>query len=593
MTTPNDREVLELSNDMQGDELTFASRQEIWINDTNGGSYGQNGQIVFDLSQLKNNQQSINFKDSLLTIPNIIEATLATPLGAAVPYNDFLVMPKNGSFNCIENISINIDGVEVSIAAQHLAPYLHYKMLNQAGSNDLSSVLQSYNYYPDTPDSIQFQPAATTANTPFLGEANNSVIGGTNYNQFLNGWNGYQAVNDGRNRRLAKSNFNTANNTAANALTTGGFCQTVNKDYVKANGTMATPNQYCYMLIIKLGFLHDVFEKLPLISGANIKMTINTNLVSTCVINYAYAASTTSTTPYSITSITPTTPYNKLPFQVSQPVGVVPYVDMTTGPATNAGPGNVVSKPVNSWGVSANNTLTINSYIAKSATINTGSAFQGINAARLCLISYTFTPEAQIKYLTLHSQPKRVVYNDVQTVLLTSSMTSLTGAQSAIGIQNLLTSNLARVKALLIVPYIAASSNGGISPLNSPFTGTNIAPYVKWTGMNVNVNGSPHFRTSQNYGFEHFIQEIKQYKSINGSETLGLSSGLLSQHMWETGYPYFFVDLTRADDLRDINVAKSYQIVGNVMSPVALDLYCYLIYDREFKIDVKSGQLST
>ena len=111
MTTPNDREVLELSNDMQGDELTFASRQEIWINDTNGGSYGQNGQIVFDLSQLKNNQQSINFKDSLLTIPNIIEATLATPLGAAVPYNDFLVMPKNGSFNCIENISINIDGV--------------------------------------------------------------------------------------------------------------------------------------------------------------------------------------------------------------------------------------------------------------------------------------------------------------------------------------------------------------------------------------------------------------------------------------------------------------------------------------------------
>ena len=609
MTTPNDREVIELSNDPQADELLFSKRECMWQNDNNGMSYQQNGQILFDLTTLKNNPKSINFKDSLLTIPVLVEAAFATPLGAAVAYNDFLVCMKNGSFNCIENVWVNIDGVEFTIAGQNLAPYLQYKMLTHAGSNDLQSVLQTYNYYPDTPDSIQFCTVAnSTASTPFLGEANNAVIG-SNLSPFINGWAGYQAQNDGRNRRMVKSNFNSANTAAGNLLPNtvnnapvNGVCpmtqqsQTVYKDCVLRNGvcSVATPNQYAFMLVMKLGFLHDVFEKMPLVAGAAVKLTINTSLVSSSTINFTYNPGAT-TTPYKVTSYTSSTAYNKLPFQVSQPVGNIPTVNI--GYAGGNYSSAAAPLAINSWGA-VDGSLTINSFIARSPTTNT-QAFSGVNACRLCLITYDFTPEAQIKYLTLHSQPKRVIYNDVQCVPILASTSNLTAAGTT-SVQLQLVANMARVKHILIVPYIASSYNPAstttgatTSPMNSPFAGTNIAPFVKWSGMNILVNNVPHFRTPLNYGFEQFTQEIKQFGAINGAETLGLSSGLLSQYMWETGYPYFFVDLTRAEDVRDINIAKTYGLSGTIASNFPLDLYCYLIFDREFNIDVKSGQISS
>ena len=98
------------------------------------------------------------------------------------------------------------------------------------------------------------------------------------------------------------------------------------------------------------------------------------------------------------------------------------------------------------------------------------------------------------------------------------------------------------------------------------------------------------FNQNLNYVWETFTQEFFGTGSINGKFTNGLCSGLIGQNDWQNTYNYYVVNLARR--LPEENgVAKSIQILGNSLSTLAVDLFCFVVFEKSITIDLFDGSI--
>ena len=91
------------------------------------------------------------------------------------------------------------------------------------------------------------------------------------------------------------------------------------------------------------------------------------------------------------------------------------------------------------------------------------------------------------------------------------------------------------------------------------------------------------------YTYETFQQELVR-TGLNGGLTDGLSSGLISQRMFENGYAYYTVDLSRrlpADEA----VPMSVQLNFVNRSAINVDLYAFLVYRRKLVVNYSNGDV--
>jgi len=93
---------------------------------------------------------------------------------------------------------------------------------------------------------------------------------------------------------------------------------------------------------------------------------------------------------------------------------------------------------------------------------------------------------------------------------------------------------------------------------------------------------------TQRYSYQQFVEQLSGANSINGDETDGLSSGLISQLDFETAYNYYYVNVARCLDVEK-SVPKSVSIQGQNMSGKAIDLIVFLAYEQTISVDVLSG----
>jgi len=101
------------------------------------------------------------------------------------------------------------------------------------------------------------------------------------------------------------------------------------------------------------------------------------------------------------------------------------------------------------------------------------------------------------------------------------------------------------------------------------------------------VSGKNMFDHPVNYDFEIFRNEVSK-SGINGGLTTGLSSGLISQRMFQFGYRYYVCDISRRLQSAD-SIPLSVQISGIINSTVATDLYCFITYERSIQVETASG----
>ena len=237
----------------------FSSRQFVYIPDNNNSSY-PSGQIIFDLAGLSNSGKFVDFKQSFLTIPVVLNVNCsAGAFATANVENAFAMSLKNHVFQLINSMSLEITNNSVVNLTNFSNLDINYKILNSISSEELQNLAPSILFGKDTAESITYTSAASLQG---LGECNNTIKqtafsptggwGTTSYTQ-----------NQGRASRMLYTSFDPASANAAN-FTSAGLMGSAGKNYTAYTTTNITTY---VMATLPLRFLHDIFDKLPLAKG--------------------------------------------------------------------------------------------------------------------------------------------------------------------------------------------------------------------------------------------------------------------------------------------------------------------------------------
>jgi hypothetical protein len=215
---------------------------------------------------------------------------------------------------------------------------------------------------------------------------------------------------------------------------------------------------------------------------------------------------------------------------------------------------------------------------------------------------FTLNPNFTSEYLKIGQ--KKFNYTDVFSFqpapIEPSAIFSL---QIAYGLKN--------IQKVIIVPFISAKSNciqkstntttkiikdnyqmNSFSPLISPFAseGATTSPFIGacLSEFNCKVGGKNILSTNLKYGWETFEQQLMGINSINGGMSVGLTSGLINERMWNSNYQYYVFDCSRfTDNLGEQPLGV--ELVGINNSLVALDLHVFIEVKKEFILDLSTG----
>jgi hypothetical protein len=448
--------------------------------------------------------------------------------------------------------------------------YNCFKLLTSLSVNELTTLAPSIGFYPDNPLSWSYSAAAGTSGR---GVANNTnyvgipvVTGAFNNFQSANG-------NEGFLKRQQFINYDPAGvpTTATYAsFLTGGSAQTLWKSFISQRTT--TNLTISISAVIQLKHLHSFFQDVPLLKGTYFKFTLNLNNTN-MTINSVGAAADANGLP---TALSVTT--------VSIPSGGVNPIMVASG-ATNNG-GTALRGVASATTVAVYQAgLAVGSKVLNTAIPNGTTGLVGSNIY-LYVPAYSFNPLFENSYLS--SPIKSIKYSDIYQY----QVFGLTAGQQ---FNQLITNGIANIKSVLIVPLIAGSANpvgvAGIPSYQSPFDtagcGTT-APLTHFTNFNVVISGQNSIYNTQKYGFEEWNNQLYGANAVNSGLLDGLSSGLIGQIGWEMNYCYYYVNVSRMLPVEE-SVPKSVQIVGQSLSPFALDLMVFIEYGCEISVDVLTG----
>jgi len=204
---------------------------------------------------------------------------------------------------------------------------------------------------------------------------------------------------------------------------------------------------------------------------------------------------------------------------------------------------------------------------------------------RLYVPVYTMENVFETKYLEVSQ--RQVVYEDV----FIQHYKKVSGS-----FQLLLTNSMSRMRKLVIIPMISKNStatdgNGTLlySAQESPFTTepSTCSP-CHISDFNVALSGSNVYNQLIQYKYENYLNEMNGVFGVNANMETGTSSSLMSLEDYQNHYGYIVVDLSRRKEY-DEKVAMSVEIRGTISSAKNLDLLCYIVYSRDLTIDVDAG----
>ena len=562
-----DETTFQHSLDPQQTEFEFSNRQFAWLADSNNSSYA-NGQIVFDCASLANSGRFVDWSQSYMTIPLVLDVNLSTATTASVE-NVFAASLKNGYHQLINSLSLEITNNSTVNLTNFSNIKINYDLLTTCSREDELNFLPSINFVKDNAESLSYRKDASSAG---YGETNN-VIAQSLFNP-TSGW-GKTAYtqNAGRLQRMLNTSFDPS--TTLNAATVNYTSQTATSLAVKNYATQGTTDMVYYILAtIPLKVIHDIFKKLPLTKGMYARIIVNTNCNCSATI-------TTNATGTAIVNHTSSTQNGVLPFMIS--------------PVSAAGTGGT-GFAVNAASAT---TITATMAIAKVSTFS-----HPITQARIYACLYEMSPIYEEKYFQM-VPTKKILYTDILQFI--SQGIAPNGS-----VNQILTNSISRARALLVVPILSAQTNGSADIRTNTFTaGTNITgaqtfspmasaftscpatccPLHSVSNFNVLVSGVALYQSNYQYKFEHWLQEVRGSNAINGGISLAMSSGLLSQTDYENGYGYMYVDLSRRTGQASDDIGRSIQLQLTNTSNCYVDYISFIIYEREITISTSSGAL--
>ena len=589
------------------EEKPFLRKEMLFITDTSqSGNYSMN-QVIFETSQLSNNGRWCDYGiDSYFSFPMMLTATVAT---AGAPNtlitmnsaSDYLLCLKNSNYNLIHSMQIEYGNNNVIQLTNYINQYLNFRLHTELSNDDVDVNGPTFGYSKDDSASWQYSATAGPMGRGLTNNANNEFKMSSAC-QFSG-----EPCNSGMKKRQGK--YQTWNNNFTQTDLTKSNGNGKELIYGVGNSAVRTTGQnfienstgpnfykcYYYDAILRLRDL-PFFHKLPLIRGAFMKITINLNQCQFQVTkdangNLDFNPSTMNlnggTNPLMVAgSVLPLISNNIASSTVD-----------TVTPATQA---NLVVAGLKEIALdnvfvacgSANIPLATIISCSVCCGKNYMSYHTGLNIAplktncRLYVPTYIMSPVFENRYIDLGQ--KTITYNEIFQF-------PVYNVTPGLNFTNLITNGQARMKRIIICPFVSSSTNGNenslvaFSPLISPFTcepGT-VSPHAI-TNFNLSLGGINIYQNNITYGYEHFMNEMTAW-GINANKSTGMVSGRISQADWSNNYGYIVCDLSRRlpeDDTTSIAVS----ITGTNSGLKSLDLFCFIEYEKSIVIDLLSGK---
>lgn len=570
-----DKLVYDLSQEVDGSPNIFVRKDWINILDNMNGNYQAN-QSVIETSQLSNSNKWMNYREAYLTVPMILTSYFRNNNCASVIVpSDYTCGLKNWFGSIVHSITVEYNGTTIVQQTPFINMWNSFKLLTSFSYQDVLSQGSTIGFYPDDPLSWQYDEIATNAGNGF---ANNIVNGNLDRQNAAIVTNTYDTVNEGLYYRIRNIAFNPnarkGTDLPANAIglstgVTSGVAGQIWKSQLVKQGGIAPVGgvggsypyiQYSILGVIHLKHLCDFFDKLPLLKGAFMKLTLNLNNASAEI-----TCSNAATTAMSYAS--GSTPVGGIcPFMVS---------------ASNAGGGNA-------WITGVAGDLVTNLSIGNTYIGNPEPYFNPIpltgkvgNNILLNIPAYTFNPSFVDAYLS--ASPKMVRYSDVYQYQIDVSATET-------NINKLITNGIANIKSVLIVPFRTNAVIGKVqyaSPFDSAGAGTT-APCAELTNFQIQVSGQNAIYNTQRYSYEAFVNQLYGENAVNGGLTDGLTSGLIDYLGWQNAYHYYYVNVERMLPVEK-SVPKSIQLSATNVTGKALTLMVFVEYENGMSFDLATG----
>lgn len=542
-----------ISNDINA--KIFSDRDTAWVQDNNAGSYS-GGQIVIDASTLSNQDRMQSWREAYLEIPIVL--SLSSPGAAATGFGN-AALPcamamKSGFWQLIHSIDVQVNGQSTVQLTPYTNAWVGFRMASTLSDNDALKLGPSLGFAKDSPLSFRWSPFATPS-VDGVGVCNNRGFAN------VAPLNVATAVQEISNTGLLARQRDTAfdpSQAPFNVFTNATNAGTVGKSYYLSQGGDAGFKAIFVVATIRLKDMCPFFDAMPLVKGANVRLTINTNVGTVPIITSAGPLLTSAVSGINVQGGT--------------------FPAMLSSAFTSNGSAALPS-------VAA--TYQYNVSIARvqnSQLASNGLTHPSLQAARLYIPMYQLNPEFLSQYLTLGTK-RTVKYTDVMQFSVNNIAP---GGQ----INALISNGVVNPRRLIVLPYLAAATASSIPPPLSPFDSApaTTTPCVALTNTNVQIGGLNIYNQNQSYDFETFMNELST-QGLNGQMTTGLTSGLINEVDFSSSYRFYVYNISRRMNSED-GLPKSVQFLGTNASQVALDLFCFVEYERSITIDTITGQIS-
>lgn len=568
----SDQMIYDLSQATEGSPNVFIRKDWLSLLDNQNGSYSGNSSVI-DTSQLSNSNRYMGYQSAYLQIPMVMTLTadansaLFDPVATATSA-DYACGLKNWYGTVIHSVQADWNGVTVIQQTNFQSLWNTFKLMTTLSYNDILAHGSEIGFYPDDALAVVFNAAASVngIGTCFTQNAmtvpvvtavhstyNSGNIGFFKRQQYIN----YDPTGTGGLTAPGSAQFNT--------LLTAASATSAWKSYIftKVAGTAGVRGviQWGINAIVKLRHLHNLWEKMPLLKGVYLKITLQLN---NSVVNFDSAGAGGILGGVLLTT--------------NSAVGGVVPCQIASAAASNGG--------VAVFGYVGNYTLTL----AVGATVlnSAQGAVAGVTASplgrniTLNVPSFVMSPAFEAAYLS--AQVKTIEFEDIYQY----QVLSVAAGQN---FNALITNGIANISKVLVLPFFTTAANGAVNPLYSPFDGAGsgvTSPLCLLSNFQVVVSGQNALYNTQKYSYQQFVEQLSGCNSINGDSTDGLCSGLISLLDFETAYNYYYVDVSRMLDV-ERSVPKSVSIQGLNLSAKAIDLIVFISYKQTLRVDVLTG----
>lgn len=565
-----DSVVFDMASMSEGTPQIFVKKDWLSILDNQNGSYVGN-QCVIDTSQLANSNKYMNYREAYLTVPLLLTLTgSALAPQTAGTAADYTLGLKNWYGSIVHSLTLDMNGTTIIQQTPFCGLWNTFKLMTSMSYGDILTEGATIGFYPDNAKSVGY---INTLGASGMGTCNNQNAGAFPVvNAVANSMDNF---NDGLLKRQQAWNFNPAGfsilgtgpvGVAWSSLISATSLNTVWKSYIST--AVAQCFQASITAIIYLKHLHSFFDKVPLMKGTFLRLTLNLNQSSISGITTTAAGVFGTSNPV-----------------VNSPLGGVSPIMIASGAASQ---GSAAALPTGTYAAS----VCVGSRVINPAQIGlTGVPANGVlgNSIILNVPAYTFNPVFESSYLS--SPIKKIVYTDIYQYIVNNIASSGT-------FNNLITNGIANIKSVLCLPFYTAAANAGdlatgatFSPLQSPFDpagGGPTSPLCLLTQFNVQISGQNAIYNTQRYNYEQFLNQLYGTNAVNGGMVDGMASGLIDQVSFEMEYNYYYVNVGRMLPVEEA-VPKSVSILGQNRSEKAIDIFVFVEYGVEVSVDVLTG----